>query len=221
MRDNGIGIEAALLPHVFDFFVQGERGLDRASGGLGIGLALVKNLVALQHGRVEASSDGPGKGSVFRIAMPLARGATAPDGAAQPAATTPAAVANVLIVDDNLDAAETLAALLTAQGYRVTTAVDGAGALEAAGRAWPDVFVLDIGLPDMSGHELARRLRALDGAGPAMYIALTGYGQADDRAQSAAAGFDYHLVKPVGYEQLHALFSSGLDVTSGGGAGSG
>jgi PAS domain S-box-containing protein len=215
VRDNGIGIEAALLPHVFDFFVQGERGLDRSSGGLGIGLALVKSLVALQHGRVQASSDGAGKGSVFRIAMPLARGATASDGAAQPAATTPAAVANVLIVDDNLDAAETLAALLTAQGYRVTTAVDGAGALEAAGRAWPDVFVLDIGLPDMSGHELARRLRALDGAGPAMYIALTGYGQADDRAQSAAAGFDYHLVKPVGYEQLHALFSSGLDVTSG------
>jgi PAS domain S-box-containing protein len=215
VTDNGIGIENALLPHVFELFTQAARTPDRAQGGLGIGLALVKNMVALHGGSVRVDSPGPGMGSTFTIALPLLDGAPvpappAPHGAA---ALAPAAPLRIMVVDDNLDAAETLSALLELQGHFVTVHTHPVDALSAARHLAaellaPQVFILDIGLPEMDGYELARRLRADPLQQGATYIALTGYGQAADRVQSQAAGFDHHFVKPVDTEVLAGLLAA-------------
>jgi len=205
VADNGVGMDAALVPHVFDLFTQGERTPDRSQGGLGIGLALVRSIVQLHGGHVTASSAGSGQGSKFVVVLPRA---TAPAGPAQSVSGVEhdARASNILLVDDNLDAATTLATVLRVLGHTVTTATDGHEALARAaeGSDW-DAFILDIGMPDMTGHELAHRLRQLIGVHPARFIALSGYGQANDEAMSRQAGFDHHMVKPADVGELHAL----------------
>jgi PAS domain S-box-containing protein len=210
VRDNGASLEPELLPHVFELFSQGQRSPDRAQGGLGLGLALVKSLVGLHGGNVAVHSPGPGQGSTFSVWLPRA-GAPAAGEPLAPASGEPAAMRNglqVLVVDDNADAAHSLAVLLQAGGHRVSVHGSGPGALLHASQQSFDVGLLDIGLPGMDGCELARRLRALPHMGQAVLIALTGYGLADDRRRSQAAGFDHHLVKPVDPDALLALLGS-------------
>jgi len=198
VRDNGIGIDPAVLPGVFDLFTQAERTPDRSQGGLGLGLALVRSLVQLHGGRVEAHSAGLGKGSCFAVTLPTVEAAAPP--ASAPAASGHAAAGagrRILVVDDNIDAALSLADILRSLGHQVATAHDSHAALALAQADWPDVFILDIGLPDIDGYALARRLHEGADARGATYLALTGYGQAHDRVLARSAGFDRHFVKPV------------------------
>ncbi|WP_426191608.1 response regulator [Massilia sp. DWR3-1-1] len=208
VRDNGIGIASANLPHIFDMFTQGAFAPDRAHDGLGIGLSLVATLVKLHGGQLDAVSDGVGHGSAFTITLPLI---DAPAAAAAPASTAGAPGAlRIVLVDDNVDSAQMMCDLLEALGHHATLAHDGAGALAliaalaSRGEAAPDVMILDIGLPDMDGSELARRLRALPALASTRLVAHTGYGAPHDRARTLAAGFDVHLVKPASIEQLQA-----------------
>lgn len=201
VTDNGGGIEASLLPYVFDLFTQGARGLDRSQGGLGIGLALVKTIVSLHHGTVMAASEGAGKGSRFTVSLPLMRDESAPQTDAH-AETGCAQRLAILVVDDNTDAANATAILLMAVGHQVTVASSARAALDEVAEKRFDVFILDIGLPDMSGYELAKTLRGRPGLVDATYFALTGYGQPQDRELSAEAGFAHHFVKPVNNQLL-------------------
>ena len=198
VADNGIGMRRELLTRVFEPFVQGEPGLDRSAGGLGLGLTLVRQLAALHGGSARADSEGPGRGSTFSVRLPAIEARPAP----QPNAAAGRAVPSrdVLIVEDNADARETLRRLLELQGHRVRVAAEGAAALEAV-RDWtPDVALVDIGLPGIDGYEVARRMRA--SGKPIRLVAITGYGLPEDRRRTAEAGFDVHLVKPVDHEQL-------------------
>jgi len=208
VRDNGIGIGPDVLPQVFDLFTQAERTPDRTQGGLGLGLALVKSLVQLHGGSVRAESAGLGQGSRFSVSLALARQDDAAPAQAQSAladVATAAGRARILIVDDNLDAAQSLGEVLRAFGHAVASAASSREALDLAAHDWPQVFVLDIGLPDIDGYELVRRLRTLQDGRPALYLALTGYGQAHDRVLSRSAGFDHHFVKPVDLRALVAV----------------
>lgn len=206
VSDNGSGIDAALLPQVFDLFTQGTRTPDRAQGGLGLGLALVRTIVLAHGGRIHAHSGGPGQGSCFTVEVPLAASAAAGhDGGEDGAASAAGAPLSLMLVDDNVDAVTILAALLAAAGHRVESFSDPRSALAAAPAAAPDAFILDIGMPGMDGYELARRLRAQPGCRGALYVALTGYGQQGDRELSHEAGFDHHFVKPVDAGQLLAV----------------
>ncbi len=183
VTDNGMGIAPTLLPHIFDLFTQGERSPDRSQGGLGLGLALVKSLVELQGGTVQATSDGVGQGAAFVIALPhavSARGADA-EGRAGLSGSATAQARQLMVVDDNEDAAEMLSMLLEAAGHTVQVAHHARDALEVAQQTHPDMFFLDIGLPDMDGYELAKQLRQLDKSGDAVLVAITGYGQPEDR----------------------------------------
>jgi PAS domain S-box-containing protein len=201
--DNGIGIEPELLPLVFDMFTQAERTPDRAQGGLGLGLALVRSIVELHCGRVQVDSEGAGKGSKFTLSLPLltSEEQAAPAVPIQEAGATRLGL-HVLIVDDNQDAGAMLGYMLETAGHVVQVKEDAASALQAAKEWDVELFLLDIGLPDIDGYELARRLRADARTAQATIIALTGYGQASDRALSNAAGFDYHFVKPVDHAEL-------------------
>ncbi|MFD0666410.1 hybrid sensor histidine kinase/response regulator [Ramlibacter sp. MAHUQ-53] len=210
VRDNGAGIEPAMLRRVFGMFTQVPQQDERRQGGLGIGLSLVDGLVRLHGGRVEARSEGPGRGSEFVVWLPrLARGpapareadAQAPPAAAPDAPATPAA-RRVLVVDDNIDAASTVADLLSMSGCEVDVVHDGEQAVEHARSFRPDVVLLDIGLPDISGYEAARRIRQLAGVRQPRLIALTGWGQAQDKRLAAEAGFDQHWTKPVEPQRL-------------------
>ena len=210
--DNGIGIGADVLPHVFDMYVQAHDGQAMAQGGLGVGLNLVRRLVELHGGRVGAESGGGGQGSRFTVWLPLAQAVppAVPAAAGQPAAATAVAPANahtlrVLVVDDNLDAAQTLGALLEMSSYAVTLAHDGAAALAAAAATPPHVVFLDIGLPDRSGFEVARAMRAIAGMDDATLVALTGWGAEQDRQRSSEAGFDAHLTKPADFDSVQQL----------------
>jgi CheY-like chemotaxis protein len=211
VRDNGVGIAPEVLPYIFDLFTQAERTPDRSQGGLGIGLALVKSLVALHGGTVHAHSDGLGQGSEFSISLPcVARTpADAPDGGAAEAADAVQDSGNlrVLVVDDNADAAQMLAALLEVQGHAVSVEYDARGALARAHDEHPDVLLLDIGLPDMDGYELARRLRARPENAGATLVALTGYGQNQDREDAQQAGFDHYLVKPADLNEVNEVLA--------------
>jgi PAS domain S-box-containing protein len=207
VRDNGMGIAPALLPHIFDAFTQADHSLARTPGGLGVGLTLVRRLVQMHGGTVEAYSGGPGQGSEFTVRLPLR---SAPhgqkaslDGEALPAARP----RKVLIVDDNVDGAQGLALLLQLRGHRVLLAHDGAAGLEVARAQRPDVVVLDIGLPKLDGYAVARELRRLPGMEGVLLIAATGYGQDEDRRRARDAGFDYHLVKPVDPSVLSKLLA--------------
>jgi signal transduction histidine kinase/ActR/RegA family two-component response regulator len=207
--DNGSGIDPELMPDIFELFTQGERTPDRHQGGLGLGLALVKSLVQLHGGRVAADSPGLGKGARFSVYLPASgqAGLTVP---VVPAAPRPLGGSLKLhLVDDNADAALMLARLLEMDDYEVVTSLDAHSTLHLVltGLAQPDVFILDIGMPDMDGYALARKLREDPRLQNTRLIALTGYGQESDRAKSAAAGFDHHLVKPVSYQELKDLLS--------------
>jgi signal transduction histidine kinase/ActR/RegA family two-component response regulator/PAS domain-containing protein len=207
VRDNGIGMSPELLPRVFDLFVQGPRTAERRQGGLGLGLSLVRSLVALHGGNVEAHSDGLGKGSEFVVRLPaMAVELVTSDRQAAPECVPASHRRRVLLVDDNEDAAELLMEVLTSHGHDVRVANDGPQALIAAPTFEPDVAILDIGLPVMDGYELAGRLIAILPRRPFL-IALTGYGQEQDRALAREAGFDEHMVKPVDPQRLVSSIS--------------
>jgi PAS domain S-box-containing protein len=210
VRDTGVGMSADLLPKVFDLFTQGERSLDRSEGGLGIGLTLVYRLVTLHGGSVAATSEGPGLGSELTIRLPLltADEAPRPRPASQQVERRSDISRRVLVVDDNHDATETLELLIQLWGHEVRIAYDGEEALALAAEFQPDIVLLDIGLPGMSGYDVARRMRALPECRDAMLVAVTGYGQDSDRSQSRDAGFDHHLVKPVQPGTLRDLIAS-------------
>lgn len=210
ISDDGIGMAAELIPHVFDLFAQAERAADRSQGGLGLGLALVKSLVESHNGKVSAASGGIGKGSTFTVqlsclqhealAIPFDDNIKDPF----PVAASPL---RIMIVDDNQDAANTLEMFLGMAGHDVKIAYDAHSALAQAASVAPQVWLIDIGLPDMDGMELARRLRATEAATSASLIAVTGYSQEQDKKNSFDAGFDHHLVKPIDTERLLALLT--------------
>jgi PAS domain S-box-containing protein len=208
IRDSGIGIAPDLLHGIFDLFTQADRSLDRSQGGLGIGLTLVKSLVEMHGGVVTAESHGSGKGSEFIVRLPLSSRMVEkenPTGLGT-AAFTPASPRRVLVVDDNKDVAESIAMLLQLRGHNVRVALDGRTALEMARVYRPQVVLLDIGLPHVDGYEVARQLRQEFGPEGLLLVAVTGYGQSEDRRKSAQAGFDFHLVKPINPDELEALF---------------
>ena len=208
VTDSGIGISPEALPLVFEMFTQVGRNRDRSQGGLGIGLALVRRLVELHGGSVTAESPGVGLGSTFTVRLPLLEepvAAAAP--APEPAAAGQAPVFRVLVVDDNVDAAESLAALLELEGHHTRVAHDGDAALDVARQFRPEIVFLDIGMPGKDGYEVARELRRDPQARDAMLVALTGWGAQDDRARSREAGFDHHLTKPAGLHAVEALLA--------------
>ncbi len=201
VSDDGVGISAELLPRVFEPFVQNERPLDRSEGGLGIGLSICKQLVELHGGSVAGASEGPGQGATFTIRLPLAQapvdspGRNSVEGKSR----------RVLIVDDNRDAANSLAMLLNLEGYQTTTAYSAEEALKEAVQFDPQIVLLDIGLPHMNGYEVAQRIKG--NGSSARIVALSGYGQAEDRRRSAEAGFDAHLIKPVEMTALNQVLA--------------
>jgi len=205
VSDNGQGIEPDLLPCVFDLFTQGPRTLDRSQGGLGIGLALVKSIVRLHGGEVEAHSSGLGLGSVFTVTLPLAEDGPAPVSTGAQSQERAAPAQTILVVDDNIDAARSLAMLLETLGHRVAVAENARRALEKADEATPDIYILDIGLPDMTGYELVGRLKQQKAG---TFVALTGYGQTHDREEALRAGFDHHFVKPVDIQAIVAVLNA-------------
>jgi PAS domain S-box-containing protein len=202
ISDNGMGIGPDLLPHVFDLFVQGERSLDRAQGGLGIGLSVVKRLIGMHGGTIEARSAGLRRGSTFLLRLPLVARSAEASPAPSPSGSPER---RILIVDDNEDAANSLAMVLSVGGHQVETAYSGERAIELARAFRPDCVLLDIGLPGLDGYEVARRIRALPGGERLRLIALTGYGQESDRERAARAGFAEHLVKPVEFATLERI----------------
>lgn len=207
VRDTGVGVPKEMLSKIFDMFTQLDRSSDRSQGGLGLGLTLVRSLVELQGGTIEARSDGPGKGAEFVVRLPAA---APPAGVAHDdGATAPGPRRRVLVVDDNVDAAEMLRDALEEAGHEARTVHDGLEALDVARELEPEVILLDLGLPRMDGFEVARRLHA-DPSKRYTLVALTGYGQESDRRRTAAAGFDHHLVKPVDMRTLDALLRSPL-----------
>ncbi|HYD96129.1 MAG TPA: ATP-binding protein [Noviherbaspirillum sp.] len=208
VRDNGIGLEQALQDKIFDLFVQDAASLNRARGGLGLGLTLVRSLVRMHGGEVRVESEGPGRGSVFTVTLPLEPAASAaPEdgGTEQPLKAQQAPPKTVLIVDDNVDAGESLGEFLKAAGHHVHVATNGKSALLAAARLQPDVVILDIGLPDLDGYQVAQRLRSEIGLTSALLLAVTGYAQERDRVTARHAGFDHHFAKPLDIRRLEQL----------------
>jgi CheY-like chemotaxis protein len=206
IRDTGIGITAELLPKIFDMFMQVDPATDRSQGGLGIGLTLVRTLVELHGGSVSVHSAGPDQGSEFTVRLPLVAherksAAIAPSTPSEPAI----AAKRILVVDDNVDAAKTLGMLLKYLGAEVHVVHDGPAAIEAVDKYRPGVVLLDIGMPGMDGYEVARRIRERNEFKDVTLIALTGWGQEDDRRRTHDAGFDHHLVKPADIVALRAL----------------
>ena len=213
IRDEGAGIDPAFLPHIFDLFAQADQSLDRSQGGLGIGLTLVKHLVELHGGSVEARSEGLGRGTEVTVRLParLAEegiAASLPSSGSQPAQAHVSRPSRILVVDDLQASAETLMTLLEMEGFEVRIANDGMAALKIAQEFRPDVVLLDIGLPGMNGFEVANQLRSLPAGRDALLIALTGYGEAESRSRSAEAGFDFHMVKPADVNLLLQMIAN-------------
>ena len=209
VRDNGIGIPADQLPTIFDIFVQVDRSLERSQGGLGVGLTLVKQLVQMHNGRVEVHSDGPGQGSEFIVRLPTVA-KQEERSSSRDAVTLPSQENGhhrVLVVDDNLDSAESLSMMIQLLGHEVSAAHDGHEAVEAAKRFKPDVAFLDLGMPRMNGYDAARVIRQLPECADVMLVALTGWGQEEDKRRSQEAGFDKHMVKPIDFDALQKLLS--------------
>ena len=205
VKDRGVGIPLHLVPRLFDLFVQGEHTIARTQGGLGIGLTLVKRIVELHHGWVHAYSAGPGQGSEFTIQLPaIASRHQTPGTAATPIAHGGPS-RRVLVVDDNVDAAETIAMILRLSGHQVRCAHDGRTALTSASEYQPEIILLDIGLPEVDGYEVARRIRAMDHLRNVRIVAISGYGQDEDRRRSHDAGIDQHLTKPVDLDALRSF----------------
>ena len=211
VSDSGCGIEPRLLPRIFDLFVQSERTLDRAEGGLGVGLAVVKRLIEMHDGEVRARSDGLGRGSTFELRLPLI---ARPHAAASTTTYMKAERRRVVIVDDNTDAADSLAMLLGSMGHETRVAYNGSEALVCTEAFKPDVGLIDIGLPGLNGYDLAKRLRAIPDTHGLRLIALTGYSQPEDRERSKEAGFDAHLVKPVDVASLEQALAGGGSATT-------
>jgi two-component system CheB/CheR fusion protein len=214
VRDNGCGIRHELLPKIFDLFTQGEQSLDRSQGGLGIGLTLAKKVVELHGGSIEAYSDGPETGSEFVVRLP----ALPSDGCEQTPTDEDSSASGkvrVLVVEDADDVAQSLKMLLEFWGYDVRVVNDGPTALVAYRTYHPDVVLLDIGLPGMSGYDVAKQLRRLQGKKRPLIMAVTGYGQDEAKQQAREAGFDYHMTKPVEPDKLHSLISSVPALVSG------
>ena len=211
VKDEGMGIDAAFLPHIFDLFAQGDQSLDRSQGGLGIGLTLVKHLVELHGGRVTAHSAGPGTGTEVVVYLPARLAPAAEAVAAAPGGrenlSRGKAPGRILVVDDLAASAETLMTLLEMEGFEVKVANEGMSALQIAEQFRPDVVLLDIGLPGMNGFEVAHRLRLQPASRDALLIALTGYGEAESRSRSAKAGFDFHMVKPADVNLLLSMLA--------------
>jgi len=208
VRDSGVGISPAMLPRVFDLFTQGNVTSDRTQGGLGIGLTLAKQLVEMHGGRIEARSHGVDRGCEFEVSLPLL--AELKTKSAQPGVQQPreqAKTRRVLIVEDNVDAAESLSMLLELLGHEVRIEANGAAALEAIRSTDFRVVLIDIGLPDMDGYEVARQIRMLPDSRTKLLVALTGYGQEEDKRLALSAGFDQHLIKPVYVERLQNLLT--------------
>lgn len=203
VRDTGTGIAADMLPRVFDMFVQDRRAAG-ATGGIGMGLTLAKRLIRMHGGTIEAESEGPGRGSIFRLELPVISPPAATPEPARPVGVA-RRVHRVLVVDDNADAAEMIVAMLSVWGQETAIAFDGASALVEGDRLHPDIVLLDIGLPQMDGYETARRMRLRPWGTDALLVAVTGWGQPDDRERTRAAGCDRHLVKPVAPAALEAL----------------
>jgi CheY-like chemotaxis protein len=206
VRDSGIGIPPEALPGVFELFVQGTRSLDRSQGGLGMGLTLAKRLVELHGGRIAVASEGQDRGSEFTVRLPLF---PAPADAARSGATVPPGPPRrILVVEDHADARDSLCLWLRQWGHEVDEADNGVQGLERILATRPEVALVDIGLPGRDGYDLARAVRGAPGGAQICLIALTGYGQAEDRRRAEEAGFDRHLVKPVDEQQLHAVLAS-------------
>ena len=213
VEDNGYGIASELLPRVFDLFVQGERTLDRAQGGLGIGLTLVRRLVELHGGTVAASSEGPGRGSVFTVTLPkipMPQVSTMPTQVDHPHIRS----RRVLIIEDNRDAREMFRIMLELSGHEVLEAEEGLSGLEMLKSKRPDVAVIDVGLPGLNGYEIARRFREEPDSGGVMLVALTGYGTPEAQERSRKSGFDHHLIKPVSGEVLEEIMREARSVTA-------
>jgi PAS domain S-box-containing protein len=209
VRDDGVGIAEELLPHVFELFVQADRSLARSQGGLGIGLTLVRKLVELHGGTVEARSAGPGKGSEFVIRLEALSDQRRPESDSRFDHARPDGQSRrVMVVDDNVDVAESAALMLRLWGYEVRTVADGLSALESVAEFLPEVVLLDIGLPGMDGYEVARRLRGRSDSREIRLVALTGYGQEEDRRRALEAGFDCHLIKPLNPDTLAEILAS-------------
>ena len=209
IRDNGIGISADMTPRLFTLFSQAQTALGRAEGGLGIGLSLVRGVVTLHGGSIEARSDGPGTGSEFIVRLPIGTPLTeVTDIEATGENLVPGAGLKVLIVDDNRDAADACASLLELSGHHVQTAYTGRHALELAETFRPHAVLMDIGLPDFSGYELATRIRAASWGRGVLLIAVTGWGQEEDRRRALEAGCDHHLTKPIAPETVESLLQS-------------
>ncbi|MFC0134360.1 hypothetical protein CR105_26680 [Massilia eurypsychrophila] len=210
VRDTGVGLSAEALPNVFELFSQVGKTVDRSHGGLGIGLALVKKLVEMHSGEVTAESPGMGQGCTFTVRLPLALANVVEVTAATNSvrATSHATPRRILVVDDNIDAAELLSMLLVLAGHTVETVHTGPAALQTARANVPDVIFLDIGLPGMSGYEVAHRLRSDATTSKVILVALTGWGTEEDRQRAIKAGFDGHLTKPVQSERLHEIIDS-------------
>lgn len=207
VTDNGIGIGQDIIDTVFDMFTQAKRSSDRTQGGLGIGLALVKSLVALHEGTVVAQSPGLSHGTTFTVALPRVGATQYQAGAITTPSSNSLVSRRVLVVDDNVDAADTLSMVLEAYGYEVSVENSAAGALNRANSEHPEVCLLDIGLPDMDGNELAKAMRANPDLKSTILIAITGYGQEQDRLKTKHAGFDHHFVKPVDIDHLMKVIS--------------
>jgi CheY-like chemotaxis protein len=213
VRDSGVGIAAELLPQIFELFVQGNQAntLDRSQGGLGIGLTLVKQLVVLHGGSVSAASDGPGQGSTFTVTLPLLAAVPLAQAVAPAVA---GGVCHILLIEDNADSRDMLAVGLAMHGHRINEAENGADGIALAIAQQPDVAIIDIGLPAMSGFEVACALRANPRTRRIRLIALTGYGQDADRERALQAGFDEHMVKPADMDKLLRLLQPGVAPTA-------
>lgn len=205
IRDTGMGIAPDLLPHIFELFTQADRSLDRSEGGLGIGLAIVRKLIELHDGSVEANSNGIGKGSEFVVRLPVTQ--DVPEMKIETPQTPDQVPLRILVVDDNMDSAMTMRMALALKGHQVEAAHDGPAAIQVAEDQKPDVILMDIGLPGLNGYQVAERLRASPDLKKITLVAMTGYGQEDDRKRSKQAGFDHHMVKPVDHEHLHQLIA--------------
>jgi CheY-like chemotaxis protein len=210
VRDTGIGIAADQLPHIFEMFVQADSSLERSQGGLGIGLTLVKQLVEMHGGTVEAFSGGVGMGSEFVVQLPIEKDASICQKQPSNSIRSRKPVGRILVVDDNRDSAESLAALLKLNGNTTYTAFDGLKALEAGATFLPDIVLLDIGLPELNGYDVARKIREQPWGRNIVLIALTGWGKDEDRRRSSEAGFNIHVVKPVEFAHLNALLGTFL-----------